>query len=436
MTRIADWWRVAGREALALVRAVIDAGVVAVPAVPAGPEDLAGGRGPDRRAAGGREVDSGVQLPHPVDRVEAHAEVAGLPAVARASAGSPPERNDRARRPGPAPESRRRCGHSPPAAPGSGPRSRPAPPRPTFSAARLLGHQRGHVPLGVGGRGLGGRCLAQRHIGRAMGLVGGSRLVGLGALTLRGVGRAAWNAVERLPLILRDQLQVSVPRHEVGRAGQLSSASTPARSRPMKALTAILLDLPARSSTRRNAWASCGIGPLQILAAAAAARAAVLDAALALVSIAPGRGQARLDQRQALAGLVERGRGGVDAARTRSPARLGCWASVAVDAGLARPAGRRRLVGLRRARGGPPRRLRSTRRSGYARAGTRGGGARLVTPATAIEEHPARGSPQYHWSPPSLGHPVLRFNENKSRDPRANRLRGLSRALDSLRPRM
>src|SRR5688572_1676565 len=48
--------RIAGREALPLVPAVVETGVVAVPAVPAGAQDLARGRGEDRRAAARRDV--------------------------------------------------------------------------------------------------------------------------------------------------------------------------------------------------------------------------------------------------------------------------------------------------------------------------------------------------------------------------------------------
>src|SRR4051794_17001343 len=72
---------ITGGEALALVRAVIDAGVVAIAAVPAGLEDLARRRGPDRRSTGGRQVNARVELPALVERVVPHAEVAGLPPV-------------------------------------------------------------------------------------------------------------------------------------------------------------------------------------------------------------------------------------------------------------------------------------------------------------------------------------------------------------------
>src|SRR5690606_40371491 len=63
-------------DALAIPGAVVDAGVVAVPAVPSGPEHLAGCCGVDRRTAGCGEIDAGVQPPHVVDRIEAITEVA------------------------------------------------------------------------------------------------------------------------------------------------------------------------------------------------------------------------------------------------------------------------------------------------------------------------------------------------------------------------
>src|SRR5262245_355361 len=70
--------RVAGREPASVVETVVDAGEVAVAAVPAGPDDASGRHRPDRGAASGREVDPGVQQPLVVDRVEAQAEVARL----------------------------------------------------------------------------------------------------------------------------------------------------------------------------------------------------------------------------------------------------------------------------------------------------------------------------------------------------------------------
>src|SRR6185369_10962316 len=75
--------RVARREPLSLVDPVVDAGVVAVAAVPSRPEHVAGLDRPDRRPARGREVHPGVELPKLVERVEPHAEVAGLPSVDR-----------------------------------------------------------------------------------------------------------------------------------------------------------------------------------------------------------------------------------------------------------------------------------------------------------------------------------------------------------------
>src|SRR3954471_17532886 len=72
---------VAGADGPAVLPAVAEARVVAVAIGPAGAHDPAVGRGVDRAAGAGGEVEAGVQSPDPVHRVEAHAERARLPAV-------------------------------------------------------------------------------------------------------------------------------------------------------------------------------------------------------------------------------------------------------------------------------------------------------------------------------------------------------------------
>src|SRR5689334_14833943 len=71
---------VAGAQPLPVELAVVDAGVVAVAAVPAGARDPAAGGGDDRGTRSGPEVDAGMQLPDVVVRVEPVAARAGQPA--------------------------------------------------------------------------------------------------------------------------------------------------------------------------------------------------------------------------------------------------------------------------------------------------------------------------------------------------------------------
>src|SRR3954453_18792304 len=70
---------VAGGQVAALVLAVRDAGVVAVPARPAGEQNPAVGGGVDRLPGRRRDVRTGVQLPHILVRVIAHPEVPAFP---------------------------------------------------------------------------------------------------------------------------------------------------------------------------------------------------------------------------------------------------------------------------------------------------------------------------------------------------------------------
>src|SRR6266702_7207229 len=202
---------VARGQPLALVHAVVDAGVVAVPPAPAGLDHNAVAGDVDRGAARRGQVDSGVQLPDPVVGVVAHSEVAGLPPVHRGQEVAAVQAGD-------APGAAADLGRDPAdlllqrlvlgeggVALGVG----------RGHGLLLLGDERGDVGLVLLGRGLRGQRGVQGGTGPARGGVG--RLLGQGRLVLRVPGgdlRGA-EAVQGALLLLRRLLQVVQPVHQV-----------------------------------------------------------------------------------------------------------------------------------------------------------------------------------------------------------------------------
>ena len=336
---------------------------------------------------GGGEVDAGVQLPYLVERVEPHAEVAGLPARRPASAASRRARTHR-----PAAVGQRADLGRDPVALGlqllvARPRSRPAPPRPPAAPSSRWATTRGDLALGPGRLGLGRGGLAQRRIRLPRAWSAARLRRGLDVLAVFAAGPRATVCRRAPPVCCR--------RRAPGRSGRrrsrpgrstLSSASMPATSRPMYALAANCAISSRVCSTRPLGRVERPVGRGEVagrLLGAVAALLAFASAAARTPRASASRRCTAGRRRLASSNDARRGR---DPLRGRLEGGPGPG-ELAVDPGLVvvRVRGRRR--GRERAGPGPRRPPRRTRRDRTRRA--------LMTVTAVPPASTAAGSRQY-----------------------------------------